>query len=534
MSERALSHWAWGYVDRFPDEEALRALASQLEAVLGFAAQAPEAPAPLEALRLPPPRLMPPAALLDLVTPATEARVRHTYGKAYRDQLRALRGDFRAAPDLVALPGSEEDVARVLEWADGAGVAVVPFGGGTSVVQGLEIDGPERFPATLSLDLTRLDRVLEVDATSRLARIQAGARGPVLERGLATHGLSLRFFPQSFELSTLGGWVATRAGGHFATLTTHIDALVASVRVLSPAGLIATRTLPASGAGPSPDRLVLGSEGALGVITEATVRVRPRPRFRAGATARFCSFAAGAEAARALAQSDLHPSNCRLLDEREAALNGVTSDGSAVLLLAFESDDHPLDAWLLRALALVREHGGRVDEERAGASSEDGREGWRRAFLEAPYLQSVLLSLGVVADTFETACPWSRFPSLHAEVVARVRAAMRAVAGAGRLTCRLTHVHPDGPAPYYTFLFPARRGAELEQWAEVKAAASEAVLEAGGTITHHHAVGRTHRRGYEREVPEPMRQALWAAKRALDPRGVMNPGVLLGEAPERD
>jgi alkyldihydroxyacetonephosphate synthase len=463
-------------------------------------------------------------------------RAAHTYGKGYGDLVRGFHGDFSPAPDLVARPRSEDDVRSIMDWCGDHHVALIPFGGGTSVVRGVEAAIGQGFRGAVSLDMRRLDRVVEVDPVSRSARIQAGATGPVLESQLAPHGLTLRHFPQSFEFSTLGGWIATRAGGHFATLYTHIDDLVQSTRMLTPSGPYQTRRLPASGAGPSPDRLVLGSEGTLGVITEAWVRLQSRPRFRASASVHFSAFDSAVRAVRALSQSGLHPSNCRLLDAQESFLNGVAGDGSSVLVLAFESADHPLHAWMERALALTASHGGECREPARYRSEEPGAqvraggaaESWRSAFLEAPYLQNVMVSLGVIADTFETACTWDRFDALHAAILDSVRGALERICGGGLVSCRFTHVYPDGPAPYYTFLGPAKRGGELEQWLALKHAASEAIVAHGGTITHHHAVGRLHRPWYDRERPEPFALALKAVKGALDPRGILNPGVLVG------
>jgi alkyldihydroxyacetonephosphate synthase len=400
-----------------------------------------------------------------------------------------------------------------------------------------------------------MDRVLEVDATSRLARIQGGATGPRIAEQLAPSGLTLRHYPQSYELSTLGGWIATRAGGHFATLHTRIDDLVAAVRMLTPAGVIETRRVPSSGAGPDPTRLVLGSEGAFGIVTEAWVRVQPRPRWRASASVRFPRFDQGVRAARALAQSGLYPTNCRLLDPAEAMIHRVGSGESAVLLLAFESADHPVEPWMERALSIATDLGGACEEEpryttevgpshrppgapaappQAASTSEPGspRDAldaavWKKAFLDAPYLQSALVSLGVLCDTFETACTWDRFDALHAAVTKATEAALHAACGAGVVTCRFTHVYPDGPAAYYTFLAPSRTGEEIAQWTTVKAAATEAVLAAGGTVTHHHAVGRVHRPFWEQERSPLVAQVLLATKAQLDPRGVMNPGCLL-------
>ena len=309
-----------------------------------------------------------------------------------------------------------------------------PYGGGSSTVGGVEARRPPGQGA-VSIDLSGLGAVLEVDRTSRAARIQAGIHGPALEAALRPHGLSLRHYPQSYEFSTLGGWIATRSGGHFATLHTHIEDFVEALRVVTPRGTLATRRLPGSGAGPSPERLFAGSEGALGVVTEAWMRLQDRPTFRASATVRFEDFAAAAGAARALAQSGLHPTNCRLLDAAEALLSGAGDGSCHLLLVAFESADHPLDPWMDRALALCRDHGGAfkagAGRTRTGDEGErDGAAGaWRSLFLRAPYIRDVLCTLGLVADTFETAITWDRFPAFHASVMEAARAAAERVAG---------------------------------------------------------------------------------------------------------
>jgi alkyldihydroxyacetonephosphate synthase len=442
--------------------------------------------------------------------------------------VRGFRGRFDHAPDVVAFPGDETEIERVLEWCADARAAAIPVGGGTSVVGGVEARIGDPYEGAVAIDLKRLDHVLEVDDVSRAARIQAGATGPVLEDQLRPHELTLRHFPQSFELSTLGGWIATRAGGHFATLYTHIDDLVESVRALTPAGVYESRRLPGSGAGPSPDRLLLGSEGTLGIITEAWVRLQDRPTFKSSAGVRFPDFKIGAEAVRALSQSGLFPTNCRLLDPGEAALTGA-AENAALLVLGFESADHPVDAWMERALDICREHGGVGDAKPAEAGDAVGS--WRQAFLRAPYLRDIFVAAGIISDTFETAITWDRFAKFHADVMRATEQAVEEVCGGGRVTCRFTHVYPDGPAPYYTVLAPARRGEELEQWDPIKRAAADAVIAGGGTITHHHAVGRDHRPWYDRQRPGPFAQALAGAKAALDPQGILNPGVLIDPLP---
>jgi alkyldihydroxyacetonephosphate synthase len=522
--DRRLKFWGWGYEDQQPPHEEVREAAAGIRAHLGFEPADAERPASIDDLELPPPRLTPPDSLAAICAADTYSRASHAYGKAYRDIVRAFRGQIDHPPDVVASPRDEDELVAVLEWCADAGAAAIPFGGGTSVVGGVEPRIGDDYAGAVTIDLRAMDRVVEVDRTSRAALIEAGATGPRLEDQLREHGYTLRHFPQSFEYATLGGWIATRAGGHFATLMTHIDDLVESVRAITPSGVWESRRLPGSGAGPSPDRMLIGSEGVLGVITRAWVRVQERPTFKESAGVTFDSFSAGAAAARALSQSGLYPSNCRLLDPGEAALTGASSEG-ALLVLGFESADHEVGPWMDRALELSSDHGGRVGKRSGGGG--DGVGAWRNAFLQAPYLRDTLVAAGVLSETFETAVTWDRFDSFVADVRARADAALREVCGGGQVTCRLTHVYPDGAAPYFTCLAPARRGSEVAQWDDVKAAVSDVISGAGGTITHHHAVGRDHRPWYDRQRPEPFAVALRAAKRAVDPAGILNPGVLI-------
>jgi len=527
---RRRKHWGWGYEDQQPSHEEVRNAGAGIRAQLGFEPLDAEQPVPLSEVELPAARLEPPPALGELCSVDPHDRASHAYGRSYRDIVRAFRGRFDHPPDVVAYPREEDDVRRLLEWCDQARAAAIPYGGGTSVVGGVEAAVGDGYAGAVSIDLSRLDRVLDIDEVSRAARIQAGASGPVLEDQLRERGLTLRHYPQSFEFSTLGGWIATRAGGHFATLYTHIDDLVESVRALTPSrGVWESRRLPGSGAGVSPDRLLIGSEGILGVITEAWVRVQARPTFKASAPVHFESFAKGAEAVRAISQAGLYPSNCRLLDPTEAAITGSASGGKALLVLGFESADHPVDAWMERALECCRDHSGEGSAD-GGRRTADGVSTWRQAFLQAPYLRDTMIAAGVLSETFETAMTWDRMDAFVSGVLERATTALRETYGAGSLSVRFTHVYPDGAAPYFTLLAPAKRGSELEQWDEVKAAASEAVIAAGGTITHHHAIGRDHRPWYDQQRPEPFAEAIRAAKKALDPHGILNPGVLVDPA----
>lgn len=518
---QARSWWGWGLArDALSDDDCV-ALASALPGTPARPHPVPD----IADLPLPKVRVSAPSSLAGVVSDSPADRAAHTLGKAYRDVARALRGEVGTAPDLVAFPRSEADVVDLLDWAGGSGVAVVPYGGGSSVVGGVEYRG-DAHAGVLSLDLSGLDRVLEVDPVSRAARIQAGARGPLLEDQLRPRGYTLRHFPQSFEHSTLGGWLATRSGGHYATLYTHIDEFVESMRVVTPVGVSESWRLPGSGAGPSPDRLFLGSEGILGVITEAWMRVQDRPVHKASAAVLFSEFGAAIEAVRAVSQSGLYPTNCRLLDPGEAAFSGAADGSHSVLVLGFESAVVPVEDRMALAVSIAREHGGTSQERRARDGDPVGA--WRSAFLRMPYRRDALARMSVIVETFETACTWDRAPELIETVRAELHPAVEKIAGhPAMINCRFTHVYPDGPAPYFTVIATGRPGSEVAAFDEIKAAASEILVRYRATCTHHHAVGRDHRPGYDRQRPEPFAVALRAAKGALDPAGILNPGVLI-------
>jgi alkyldihydroxyacetonephosphate synthase len=530
MSQARLKYFGWGREGEgcTAEEEAfLLGIYREKFGVADFDAR----PVPgLGAVTLRAPRVAPPAALATFCSSDPYDRAAHTYGKSFPDTVRGLLGDYANAPDVVAYPRNEAEVAAVMDWAGGVHAALIPFGAGSTVVGGVEprVDGL-RYKAAITLDLRELGRVVEIDRASRAALIEGGAYGPALEAQLKPHGLTLRHFPQSFDYSTLGGWIATRSGGHFASLYTHIDDFVESVRVVTPAGTLESRRLPGSGAGPSPDRMFIGSEGILGVITAAWMRLQDRPRFRAGGAIRFADFKSAARAVRAISQAGLYPSNCRILDPQEAANTGAGDGTSAIMVLAFESADHELGPWHTRALECARDHGGTPEGAGEADAHLKGAAGlWRNAFIRMPYARERIVPRAIINDTFETAITWDRFEHLHDSVKAAVEGAiLKATGHPGQVTCRFTHIYPDGPAPYFSFHGLGRHGALLEQWQMIKDAAGDALMAAGGTITHHHAVGRDHRPWYDRQRPELFAHALRAAKTVLDPQGMLNPGVLL-------
>jgi alkyldihydroxyacetonephosphate synthase len=536
MTKR-LKFWGWGYEDDVVPEAEIRWMEDtwgKRFGVSGFSAR----PTPkAEEIKLPAPRLKIPKSLEHLCTTDHYERVLHSFSKSFPDIIRVYQRECPAPADVVALPKTEQDIVDILDWCYKANAAVVPFGGGSSVVGGVVPPTGGDYAGAVSVDMRGLDKVLEIDKTSHAARIQAGVFGPALEDQLRPSGLTLRHFPQSFKCSTLGGWIATRAGGHFATLYTHIDDLVESLRVVTPKGALETRRLPGSGAGPSPDRMFIGSEGTLGIITEAWMRVRPRPTFRASVDVRFSDFYRGADAVRALTQSGLYPTNCRLLDAEESAYNGLADGRASVLVVAFESADHPVEHWMKRALELCADHGGVWEKDAESAGEQSHREGaagrWRDRFMFLPFFKEHMAARCIFRDAYETSITWDRFREFHANIrEAGLKAIRKCTGREGSVTCRFTHVYPDGPAPYLTFHGLSSSPERLmDDYWTVKAAASDAIIAGGGTITHHHAVGREHRPWYDRQRPELFAQALRAAKKSLDPKGLLNPGVLFD--PER-
>ena len=529
-SERR-SFWTWGYVSDEPTEAERAQAAKQLAERLGQEVAPPPVP-PLDAIALRPSRLAVPSALADWVTTAAEERITHTHGGHALELLKGLRGEFDNPPDAVAHPRTDDELEATLAWCDRDRHVAIPYGGGTSVVWG--VTPPAQAATVVIIDLDNLNTVLEVDDVSRAVRVQGGMLGPDLEAALKPRGLTLRHFPQSFPWSTVGGWVATRSGGHYATNHTHIDDFVESTRMLTPRGWMESRRLPGSGAGPSPDRLVIGSEGILGIVTECWLRLQKRPTFRASAGVLFPSWHDGTEAVRAIVQAKLWPANLRILDPAEGAFSAGLDGNHALLIIGFESSELPQGDDAKAAVAIARAHGGLIGEDEIliddGTGKPTGRAGavgaWRNAFIGVN--AGLTAGLGLLSDTFETAVTWDRWPDFDAEVRERVGAALREALGEkARLSCRFTHVYPDGPAPYYSFSGVVPRGAEEERWKIVKDAATAAVVGAGGTVTHHHAVGRMHRGGYDRQRPELFADMLRAAKRQVDPNGILNPGVLI-------
>ena len=529
LQERRRKFYGWGYEgdEVSPTEIAEFEKAwTELLGVGDFSA----VPFPtLESVTIRDSRVKVPAALQNICTTDKYDRLYHTYGAGTVDVAYAVRGEFRNPPDAVAYPRTEDDIVQLYRWCENDSLAAIPYGGGTSVVGGVNPPTHDRYRGIVSIDMKYFDKVLEIDHASQSARIQAGVLGPSLERQLKSSGLTMRFFLQAWEFSSLGGWIATRAAGHFATVYTQIDDHVQSLKVVTPSGNIESRRFPASGSGPNPDRLFLGSEGALGIITEAWVRLHKRPTFRQMVSVRFSDYDKAVEATRVISQSGLYPASARLVEREEAAYTGSSDGTYDILVLGFESADHPVDVWMNRALEICGDHGGIWDASvlKGDANADSSAKSWRDKFLRGPYLREYAIARGVMRETMETCVTWGQFARMREHVRAETLRAIREVTGRpGSVTCRFTHIYPDGPAPYFTWYAYGDKARIPEQYMAIKKIAETAMVDAGGTTTHHHALGRDHRPWYDKERPELFCSAMKAAKHTFDPKAILNPGVL--------
>ena len=522
--------WGWGYEDQLLTEEEDKSIERRIAQNFSLD-EVQSVPIPkAEEIELPKSRVSIPSNLSEVLTEDHLERLNHSYGKSFPDIARSILGIFPSPPDLVAYPKSQTEVESTLDWADQNKIAVIPYGGGSSVCGGVETDVGDDFRAVISMDMRKMDKILELDKESRAARIEAGILGPDLENQLKEHDLTLRHFPQSFEHSTLGGWIATRSGGHYATLYTHIDDFVESTTTVTPSGVIESRRLPGSGAGPSPDRMIIGSEGVLGVITESWIRLQNRPTFRSSCSVHFSDYAQALNATRLISQAALFPANCRLLDANEAMFNGAGDGSKHLLIINFESADHDMQPWLDRALEIAKSEGGEFELPKEKDAHKSGASGnWRNSFIRAPYYREASIRRGIVQDTFETSITWDKGYEFIETLKRRAQEAIKEITNRDTtVTCRLTHTYPDGLAPYFTYSAFATPDTMIDVWKEIKIATNEICVSEQGTVTHHHAVGRDHRvKGYDLQRPEGYKDMLLAAKEKVDPNSILNPGVLI-------
>jgi alkyldihydroxyacetonephosphate synthase len=453
-----------------------------------------------------------------------ESRLRRTRGRSTADLLLLRAGDASDAPDAVVCPSGHAEVAAVVAWCSEGRVALVPFGGGTSVVGGLAArrDG---YGGVVALDMTRMKRLVGIDEVSRTATLEAGLLGPQAEALLAQHGLTTGHFPQSFEFASVGGFAATRSSGQASAGYGRFDSLVVGLRVATPIGDLELGRAPASAAGPDLRQLVLGSEGAFGVVTEVTVRVRPVPNTQAYQSWRFASFAAGTSALRELVQRRLEPTVLRLSDELETAVNLATPDqvggesgGGCLMVAGFEGGDQtavdrqrPLVAEVLTA---------------AGGELVGPADSWASSRFDGPYLRDALLDLGMLVETLETATFWSRLDAVYIAVRSALEPALAEQGTAPIVLCHVSHVYETGASLYFTVAV-RQLDDGLAQWHAAKVAACDAIVAAGATITHHHGVGRDHLPWLAAEIGDVGVEILRAVKQRLDPHGVLNPGVLV-------
>ncbi|WP_433425818.1 FAD-binding oxidoreductase [Microtetraspora malaysiensis] len=490
----------------------------------------PETPAAtLDEVR-PPASTLPPAALKALSAAVgeehlrvdDETRIRHTRGKSTPDLLRMRAGDASDAPDAVVLPGSHDEVAEVLRVCAEHRVAVVPFGGGTSVVGGL-VAARDGFAGVVALDVARLDRLVSVDAESMVAEFEPGVRAPEAERLLAEHGFTLGHFPQSFEYATLGGFAAARSSGQASAGYGRFDDMVVGLTVATPQGTLDLGRAPKSAAGPDLRQVILGSEGAFGVITSLRLRVHPVPEVRVYEGWRFASFPAGVAALRRLAQEGAAPTVLRLSDETETMvglarpeeLGTLASEPACLVIAGYEGTPGDVAYRRERAAATLAETGG------VPLGPEPG-EKWAHGRYSAPYLRDSLLAAGATVETLETACFWSGLPRLYEAV----REALTASLGSPLIMCHVSHVYATGASLYFTVV-TAQSDDPVAQWESAKGTVNDAIGQAGGTVSHHHGVGRDHLGAYAREIGELGVAVLRGVKERLDPDGILNPGILI-------
>jgi len=539
MNPRRDSKW-WGWGDPAVEPRLDEPARATLRERIGELEPWPLA-AELERFELPAAEPLP-RALVDAVGEANvfggaEDRLRHATGCGYADLARLRDGRLDAAPDAVLLPPDAGAVRRALELCAAEGIAVVPYGGGTSVVGGVE---PLRggHARLVSLDLAAL-REVAVDRRSLTARLGAGLRGPEAEAALNAEGVVLGHYPQSFEYATIGGFAATRSAGQASSGYGRFDSLVSSLRLIAPAGDLRTLETPHTAAGPALRELVIGSEGVFGAIPDVTVRVRPEPAQRRYEAWVAEDFEAGTEIVRALAQGPGLPDVIRVSDAEETEISLLLSGprglagrafdgylglrrrrGGCLIVVGLEGEEESIARRRALSVRALRRGGAAYLGQAAGRSWEHGR-------FQGPYLRDTLIGMGAMVETLETSHTWSRLHELHAAVGAAIRDSLAAQGTPGLAFCHLSHAYADGASLYFTFISRARRGAEVEQWQRVKRAASEAIVATGATITHHHATGRDHAPYMEAEVGRLGLDVLRAAKERLDPAGIMNPGKLL-------
>jgi alkyldihydroxyacetonephosphate synthase len=479
------------------------------------------------------------------VSTSKRDRAYHAIGKSYRDIIRAHAGDIPNPPDAVLFPGSEDEIVEVMKHAEAESLAVVPFCGGSSVVGGVEPLEKKGFSGSLTVDLRRMDRVLRVDPESLTARFEAGIWGPQLEEELAKRSLYMGHAPESFLFSGLGGWIASRSAGRQSTGYGKIEEMLEAVRIVTPRGVIDTLDVPASATGPDLDRIICGSEGTLGIITQATMKIRPLPEVYDYRGLLFKEFEGGVQAVREMMQSGVIPETIRISDSEESSLAMVVRKPSSnptkekgiqaalkvldklgysftrgsFAVLGCEGTADEAKERMKRVSAICRKNGA------VPLGKSTGLE-WYHGRYDHPYLRDIMMGWGVMVDTLETATTWDNIMNLYRNGKRAIRDALADYDSKAIVTCHLSHSYPTGSSLYFIFMGKVAKGREVEQWEHLKKKASDTIQDCGGTITHHHGVGYEHAPWFEREYGPQGMAALRALKNTLDPAGIMNPGKL--------
>jgi len=473
------------------------------------------------------------------------ARITRSMGKSFPDLTRIRKGLIENPPDLVVYPKTENQVLEILQLASDLKIAVIPFGGGTSVVGGVEALKSSGQAAAISLDLSLLNQLVNIDEISLLATIQAGILGPALEKALQAQGYTLGHYPQSFEFSSLGGWIAARSAGQQSNKYGRVEDMVSNVTLASPKELITTLDAPASAAGPSIKQMLIGSEGIFGVITKAKMRIHHMPTIKIYRGILFKDFLAGAQAIRTIIQAGLNPATIRLSDETETSAimkmraesesmlenalskagkwylkNRGYSNSTCLMILGFESTDKSVKQEIKAALDICKHHDGIDLGTRVGQH-------WYKERFELPYLRDTLLDYSIVIDTLETATTWANLANLYNSVKSALTLSIESFGFRAVVFCHISHSYHDGASLYFTFLTKQTKGSELEQWQVIKSTASDAIIADGGTISHHHGVGRDHAKWAEREHGKLAMTALASVKQIFDPQGILNPGKII-------
>jgi alkyldihydroxyacetonephosphate synthase len=552
-SEKETRWWGWGELDKTYPVEERPGYIPFIQEKLDIKVDTLRSPDPsLDDLELRAPRLKDSVVEKlgeivgnDNVYADKKTRVYHSIGKSHRDVLRARAGKITNPPDVVVFPTSEEEVVKLLQLAEAESIAVTPFCAGSSVVGGVECLDIEGFAGTMSVDTRRMDKVLFVDSESRRARFQAGIWGPELEEELARYGLYMGHAPESFILSGLGGWIATRGAGRQSTGYGKIEDMVEALRMVTPRGVIDTRDVPASATGPDLDRIICGSEGTLGIITEATMKVRPLPDTFDYRGLLFKKFEGGVQAVRQMLQSGHRPELIRVSDDEESSFAMVVRKPSsnpykekamqtalkvletrgysfytgAYAVLGCEGQKSEVSSRMKSIQHICRKNGAVPLGKSAGME-------WYQNRYNHPYLRDIMLGWGVLTDTIETSTTWDNIMPLYHKVKATISEALADYDSKSIVTCHLSHSYETGSSLYFIFLGKLAVGREIEQWVHLKEKVGDVLLVNGGTTTHHHGVGYEHAPWFVREYGPQGMEALKGLKKALDPAGIMNPGKL--------